>query len=449
MSDCSVWDYLDNLELLLELEPGDRRLVPLNRARGDFSETQILRRLGIDRNGGLRQIPRRRYVLFGGHRGCGKSTELRRLSALINRPDRYFVVFVDALKRLDINNLCYSDILLAQAQVLVENLADQAVPIDRIHLRRLEDWFHERIEQHTRTIDLSSELKAGVKAEVGLPWIAKLFAELTNAIKVNSTHKEEIRDEIRNSFTEFASAFNQLIAHANEVIAAQGLGRCILFVVDGTDRLNGKHSDEFFIRDIHQLGLIESCFVYCAPIDLLTEQGQLRANYDAVFRLPMVKLVDKAIGKPDPGTWELLPEALGLLRQFVYARLPLGCFDSEETVDYLIRFSGGHPRDLLHLLNFAFQDMTGDCLDRAAATSAVRTLQPNINASLRQRIFRCCAKSTIARRPRSPPPNKPGACSITWHCWNTTTSGGNRTPPCARLMATWELSHLQTPGTDP
>lgn len=396
MTQTSVWDYRDNLDYDLPLDPGDRRLVPLNDARGDFSERRILRALGVDNETNrLRWRPERLYVLFGGHRGCGKSTELRRLAAKLAGSERYFVVVIDALAELDVHNLRYSDILLAQANALAAALEKHRVPVDGVFLRQLADWFNERVRRHTETRDLATEIQAGSQGELGLPWIGRLFAGLTNAVRLNSTYKEEVRTQVRNHFAELAEGFNQLIAHANERIAKHNLGQRILFVIDGTDRLGGEDQRRFFVRDIHQLRLIDSCFIYCAPIDLLTEEGQLRQNFDEVFRLPMVKIGEKGADALDPA-------ALDLLRQFVDSRVPLNHFDTQATVDHLVAHCGGHPRDLIRLLNYCFQDMSGEILDRAAADSAVRRLATDYQRLLGPEDFTTLAEIDEASTASTP-----------------------------------------------
>jgi hypothetical protein len=396
MSQPSVWDYRDNLDYDLPLDPGDRRLVPLNDARGNFSEDRILKAVGVDpATDALRWRPDRLYVLFGGHRGCGKSTELRRLAGKLAGPERYFVVFIDALAELDVHNLRYSDILLAQAKALVTELEEQQIAVEPVFLTRLSDWFAQRVEQYDKTRDLAAEIKAGAKAETGLPWLGKLFAELTNSVRLNSTYKEEVRTVVRNHFAELADGFNQLIARVNELVSEHGLGQRVLFVIDGTDRLSGQDQQHFFVRDIHQLRLIESNFIYCAPIDLLTEEGQLRQNFDEVFRLPMVKLASKGATDPDP-------DARKLLQDFVFNRIPAPYFDHPDTVDFLIDHCGGHPRDLLRLLNYSFQDMGGDCFDRLAADSAVRRLATDYKRLLEPGDYRLLAEIDGAEEDYTP-----------------------------------------------
>jgi hypothetical protein len=386
----SIWDYQDNLDYDLPLDPGDERLVPLNDARGDFNERRIIKALRVDPvTLELRKPPTRLYLLFGGHRGCGKSTELRRLAHLLDGPERYLVVFVDALVEVDVHNMRYSDLLLAQAKALVAALEQRQLPIDPVHLARLEDWFKQRVESHTATKDLALEIRAGAKAQMGLPWVGQLFAGLASSVRTNSTYKDELRNIVRNSFTDLASGFNLLLKEATRVLQARGMARGILFVIDGTDRLGEDDQCRFFINDIHQLKLIDASFIYCAPISLLTEQAVLHQGFDDVFRLPMVKISEKAATDIDPAARELL-------RRFIFKRVPQDCFDEIATVDYLIDHCGGHPRDLLRLLNYAFQDLDGEQFDRPSAESAVRRLAVDYKRLLEPEDYRLLAEIDLA-----------------------------------------------------
>lgn len=357
-----------NLRYDEPLEAGDQRLIPLDHVRGDFNVRRFLFELGIDSEGGaLEAPPDCLYFLFGGHRGCGKSTELRRLAKELHRADRYYVVLVDALQVLDINDLRYSDILLAQADALIAQLRRDGIPIDPVFLSRLRDWFTERIETHQSTRELAGQIRAGVRVEASLPFLGKLFGELLNTIRANTTYKDEVRRVVRNAFSEFAAAFNALIAHAQERAAAACQGRCILFVVDGTDRLRGDDADAFFERDIHQLKMVRCNVVYCAPIDLPSERGVLAQNFNIV-RLPMIKLADKHAA-------QCHPQALEAMRALIRARVDPRLFtDPEPIQDYLIRHSGGHLRDLIRLLGYALAEAFGRPVDQTAAEAAVRRL---------------------------------------------------------------------------
>jgi hypothetical protein len=362
----SIWDYREKFLYETPLEPGDPLLTDLNEARGSYSRDRLLRDLGLDlKNKMLRIIPSGKLVLFGGHRGCGKSTELREIAAKLDGPGRYFVVQIDALKSLDINNLTYADVALVLAEALVEKVAAAGITVPQVFISRLENWCHEVLKTITSQNSTEGEAKIGAEASIGLPLVGKLFARLTTAIRSNTTYKTEIREKVRNSFTDLAEAFNTLLAKVQEQVAERDQGKTILFIVDGTDRLRGDEADAFFIRDIHQLRMLQANSIYCAPISIINEEGQIPQIYDLPFRLPMVKLHEK-------GSTERIPLAWARLREFVTRRLPLDNFDSQDTLDVLIGYSGGHPRDLLRLVNLCFQEIDEGPITAAVAQAAVK-----------------------------------------------------------------------------
>ena len=361
-----IWQVNQRLQFDKPLEPDDPRWVDTAEARGEFSFTQLYRTLGVDSNGELRGAPERAYVLFCGHRGCGKSTELRRVCRQLDGEKAFFTILLDATRELDPNNLQYQDVLLALAQALLARLETQTIALDKVHLTRLNQWFDERVEKHEATRQFAAEIKTGAEARATVPFLGKLFAGLTTAFRVNSTYKEELRKVIRNHFSEFAEAFNQLILAAEQASQEKGLGSRVLFLVDGTDRLRGDDAKAFFVQDVHQLQLVRSLFVYSAPIHLLHDSSVLNQTFTATFKLPMIKVRERNGGENHSG--------IIALRDLLYRRAPKELFDEESTADYLIEHCGGHPRDLLRLLQYSFEHAREECFDREAAERAVKAL---------------------------------------------------------------------------
>ncbi len=362
-----IWEVNQRLQFDEPLAPDDERWVDTAAARGEFSFTPLYRSLGVDsRDWSLRGAPPRAYVLFCGHRGCGKSTELRRVHQRLDQPDLFFAIFLDAAKSLDPNNLQYQDVLLALAEALLRQLDERGVMLEPVHLSRLITWFDERVEKHEATRQFAVEVKAGAKAEGGIPFLSKLFAELTTAFRINSTYKEELRRVVRNHFSEFALAFNQLIQAAEQACLERDLGSRVLFLVDGTDRLRGDDAESFFVKDVHQLQLIDAMFLYSTPIQLLHGGISLKESYTATFKLPMIKISNRDGSANETGT-----EAV---RKILFHRAPAELFDDLQTADYLVAHSGGHPRDLLRLIQYTFEHTKHDRLDRPAAERAVHNL---------------------------------------------------------------------------
>ena len=391
-----IWEVSGSLRIDEPLGgQSDPRWVDTAEARGSYQLHLLYRRLGVDMERSdqrLREPQERGYFLFCGHRGCGKSTELRRIRDDLDAPDTYYVVFADAAQELDVNNLRYQDILLHLAGKLVERLEGDGLEIERVHLRKLEDWFSERIEKQERTAEFASQVRAGARLDAGLPLIGKLFAEFSNAFKTNSTYKEELRRTLQNYFSDFADAFNHLIETASGAVRAAGKGVRILFVVDGTDLLRGEDARAFFESDVHQLRQVRGLFLYCAPIHLIYEGAGIGQNFDHAFKLPMIK-----VANPDGSPNEV---GLDAMRNILFRRAAPGLFDSG-VADFLVEQSGGHPRDLLRLLQNAFLHAEHDRFDEAAARAAVRDAATEFRRILETEDYALLAR--IDSSPETPP----------------------------------------------
>lgn len=367
-----------NLEPNRALDPvTDHNLyVNTEQARGDFSFDPLYSQLGIipDTSLQLTEALDSSYLLFMGHIGCGKSTELRRIKQILHNPDRYYVIFFDLLTELDIHNFQYVDLLLVCARKLCEAMETENLTVDLVYLERMHNWFTQqvitRIADHTLSSGINTEIQAGLT----WPGIGGLLTKCTNAFKYNTTYKKELREVVINSFATFAEAFNLLIAASNDKIQQHHRGQKFLFIIDGTDKLNGDDTKRFFIENINQLKQIRANFLYGAPIHMLFETNSLQQNYDA-YRLPMIKMFNK---DRTPTT----NNARATLQEMVYRRVPLKWFDSLNTVDYLIDHCGGHPRDLVRLLSLTWRNARNNRIDHTAAIKAVASIASDFNRLL-------------------------------------------------------------------
>ncbi len=362
----TLLEALQQLRFDQPLAADDARYVDTALARGDFEQAKVIRSLEACLAGGEGHG---HYYLYSGHIGCGKSTELRRLAAKLHAPGRFYVVMLDTLEDLDPHNLRYVDVLFALAAAMLKRLDDDGIDIAPTFLENLKRWFTERIEKHERTRELATEIKAGLEVTAKIPFLSKIFTALTNSLKINSTYKEELRTVVKDSYADFSRAFNQLIVAAEGELGRGGPAMRVLFVVDGTDRLSEEDGEAFFIHDIHQLQQIRSNFVYCAPIALVFRHRTYLLNiYTELLHLPMIKLSEKDDLDdriPSPPGYEAMRKMIGL-------RVAPELFDDPATLDYLIRFSGGNPRHLLRLLNYAYTEAGDERFDRAAAEKAVK-----------------------------------------------------------------------------
>ena len=314
------------------------------------------------------------YILYGGHRGCGKSTELRRLQRQLHDPKRFYVVFIDAEVELSIHNLRYIDVLLSVAKKLFEQLERDQIEVDKVFLEQIEEWFDTRIVQRIEQFGAHLRVDAGAETRVGVPGLAWLSTKLLAQIKAGSDYREEIRREVQSSYGELVSAFNNLLVHAEQRIAQKNLGRKLLFVIDGTDKLNQEDARRLFVDDIHQLQAMSGNFICCAPLLFLSTNP---SSDFLTYRLPMVKLGSKG-AEYDPQA-----PAAQALRALSHKRVDSRLFRDPHALDELVAASGGHLRDLIFLLDAALAEAQGviaiDHAQRAVkrlSTAYRRLVQP-------------------------------------------------------------------------
>lgn len=378
----NLWEVSEQLRYNEPLlDPNDPRYVDTSPGR-TLGYEHLFRSLGVDSATDTLKVRHpSQYHLFCGHRGSGKSTELRQLKQRLNRKGLFRVIFLDVLEDLDVNSLQYPDVCLALARRLFAELeAAEDVKLDKVFLTPLENWFNDRLLVREEFRELEAGLETGAKTEGGIPFFARLFANITASFQVGSKVKDEVRTVFKSAYSEFAQAFNHLIAHVEERMAPEWEASRLLFIIDGTDRLDQKDSPSFFIEDVHQLRLIQGLFIYCAPIHLIYTSNAVQQGFDHVCKIPALKLHEKHDPRAATGPAEI-PATYEVLRKLILKRAPASLFDPDphatgdwSTVDYVIRSAGGHLRDLLRLLGYAFEQATGDRFDLAAAKSAVKAL---------------------------------------------------------------------------
>jgi energy-coupling factor transporter ATP-binding protein EcfA2 len=369
----SVIDFKEALRV------NDPRYVETSQARADSFEKHFFRTFGYNKNSGDFAPPTGgKHVLFFGHVGCGKSTELTRLARVLHDPQRYWVVNVNLLALLDPNNVNYCDVWLAVAQKLTEQLDRDQIGIDPIVLKGLENWFTEQVLSDEQLKDLSATISAGAEGSVGIPFLGKLFGGATASIKTGNTHRETLRTVVRNTYGKFIAALNQLFVAAVGSMKAANKGQQLLIVIDGPDRFRGEDWKKFFVDEANQLTQAACPVVYTAPM-ALKSSGERLDNFDHLV-LPMIKLheFDSNAARP---------EAYTAMQQILLKRAHYSLFDDIATIDALIDYSGGHLRDALRLLSYACVEADEAPLTRTVIDAAVKRLAADYRDWLEQEQY--------------------------------------------------------------
>ncbi|NUM78326.1 AAA family ATPase [candidate division KSB1 bacterium] len=372
------------------LEPNDGRYVDLTPVRGGQNLAEVITRR-------IRRTPppASHKQLLTGHRGCGKSTELKQLQAKLEA-ENFFVVYFDVESVLDLGDLNYLDVLLAMARAVSEAASDAKLNIPQVLLKNLDKWFAERILSQEKMRDVEGTLKAEFAVEPTVPLLTRFLLACTGQIRSGSTRKLEIRQTLERELRVFIERLNELVDAVQVRLQKKGRNSLVL-IVDGLEKMHYKILSEgqsshshLFAEHAEQLKAPHCHIIYTVPISLLfnLNLGDAFAETDVI---PMVK-----ISEPDGVT----PCTAGreALQQVISKRVEIASiFTNASIVMQLIEASGGSVRDLLRLVRFAC-DESDTKINAGQAESAILRLAREYDRLVKDDDLSLLADISRARR---------------------------------------------------
>ncbi len=336
-----LMEVMQQIQYEEALTADDPRYVETQEARGSQQTYQRLaKKFGFNPASGVFMPPANVHLLLFGHVGSGKTTELRQYASQLNETKKYYVVEVDVMSKLDRNNLQYSETMLAMAERLAEQLTSDGYTVTEAALQPVIDWFSQVEHRKEESNELSASISGEVSLQAGLPGLFKLLSKITSTAKTGSNRKTAWREEVRNRFSQLADAFNLLLREAELALKQQGRAGRIVFLLDGTDKMRSEDTERFFVQDAEQLLAIETFVIYTAPL-YLKYQGNLVGKLQDIV-LPMIKLQERNNSDCALG--------LSVMRELLIRRVDPSLFTEEAVITELVKKSGGHPREMLRLL---------------------------------------------------------------------------------------------------
>jgi len=322
-------------------------------------------------------------TLFTGHIGCGKSTELLRLQAELERSG-FHVVYFESSEDLEMTDVDIADVLLAIARRVSQSL-------DKITLGETSK-FNDLLQGAWKV--LNSEVTGakvkfgGVDVGVDQEKLSLAFGigEITTKMKSDPTLRTKLNQYLAPQKTNLLEAINrELLETAIAKLKQQGK-QGLVVIVDNLDRIDnrakawGRPQQEYLFVDQGEFLTKLNChLIYTMPLSLKfsNDYGMLTQRFPEDPKvLPMVPLQ-----WPDGSVHE---QGMALMKQMVLARafpdLEAGdrlgkiteIFDNPVTLDRLCRLSGGHVRDLLRLLNTWIMEEMALPLSRETLDQVVR-----------------------------------------------------------------------------
>lgn len=322
----------------------DRFYLPLLEARSSEAIVQVEQILK------QQQAAKFATILFTGHRGCGKSTELHRIEEKCRND--YLTVFLDAIEETDINDLEYIDLYLAVIRRVELALRQVKIKFDAQLLRSVENWFKEITKETEETVAISIDTEAEASLSGEVPFLAKLLFKLKGQIKNGTSQKTIVREKLIREVTRMKSDINLLLGDGLIKLRKKfPKYKGFLVIVDNLENCPIEISHKLFFDYASQLQELHCTIVYTVPISILYSPRGLNAAFGDPHIVPMVNIyqLDR-----DKYPLEYNPKGLDAVAEIIAKRVDVNLiFASRNELLEIVKASGGHVRQLIQLMQRA------------------------------------------------------------------------------------------------
>ena len=278
--------------------------------------------------------------LLLGHKGCGKSTELNRLSAKFEEKG-YKVKTIVCSMDLDLFNIVYSDLFILMGEALLKIAEECGGKISKAILEDIKNFWSEGIKTTSTAKLETASVETGVSAEP--PGILSSILDIFVKIKADLKYNEETRLEYRKKISVRSSEWMKLLSKVSEEILRQTNGKAPIIIFEDLDKLNPEDAWKVFYNYAAILSGMPFPVIYTFPIGL---------SYDARFSALEAYFVTKTLPMIKIETIEGEPfcDGINVIKEIVEKRASLDLFEPD-VLERLIRCTGGSLRDLFHAIN--------------------------------------------------------------------------------------------------
>ena len=270
--------------------------------------------------------------LLLGHKGCGKSTELNRLSEKLS-DEGYKVKNIACSMDLDLFNIVYSDIFILMGEALLKIAEEYGSEIDRSTLDEIRNFWGDG----TETVVKQNMVETSEVIESILKMLAK--------IKVDLKYNEEARKKYRNKIRVHSSEWRMLLSKVSEEIVRQTNGKLPIIIFDDLDKLSTEDAIEIFYHHATILSSMPFLVIYTCPIEISHDVRYLALEeYFVTKLLPIIK-IQNIDGTP-------FHKGINGIHTILQKRMELSLFD-KGVLNMLIQYTGGLLDDLFCVIRVA------------------------------------------------------------------------------------------------
>ncbi len=278
-----------------------------------------------------------RKILFVGHSGSGKSTELNKVALALEND--YIVSQFSIDSFVDYASVTYIDVLFVILEELINTIKQYDYDIDDEMLAEIYAYWNDECTS-TEVIEDEAKLSASSDAKIGLLDMLslKISAFLQSGYKV----REETKRKIEPSVSQLIKLMNNLIIQIKNAIGNKKL----LMIIDNLDKLDLNTTTELFVDHSKMITSLNMNIIYTFPIFMFYSRDFMHISpyFDDCFLLSMIK-VKKVDGTDNDDGKATLEEIVG-------KRANLELFE-KDVLKFAIEKSGGCIRTLMNFIRGA------------------------------------------------------------------------------------------------
>jgi len=302
-------------------------------------------------------------IIFSGHRGCGKSTELRRVNNALDHPDRYLTVFVDLEKEVEVGSFQYADFFSLLIHKLIESLEAKKIKAgsDRlIHLAKqllptkIEETYIDKEKKNARS-------ETGVEAGFKLFGLFGLKTSFKETFSGENEISKTIRKEIKQNTLTLVNNLNAELVEIKMAIEQSGQGKDILFIIDGSEKVKSEVYEELFISNGNIISQLNINLLTAVPISSFFQIEKAPYKFLNRYTVPMLKVNGNN-------------KAVALMTEIIAKRIDISLFIEKDALDTCIAYSGGCIRQLFQIVHTALKKSLGEKIQQQHVAIAVKQL---------------------------------------------------------------------------
>ena len=275
-------------------------------------------------------------ILFSGHMGSGKSTELNRFSLLPEIREKFFVIKYSISEILNIIDIDYIDFLLSFAAYVYIKASDEGISFTGGVLKNLEKWIN-YFKPGIESLEEEEKSRSAAKK------IYNFFNRVSVILLRELALRDKVRDAIKRNINGLVTVINTLVTYVNSELGDKEL----LIIIDDLEKIPDITKAEALFFNAGTYMTIPRCkIIYTVPIALYysIKFKQLTGTFGNSYFLPNIKVRDKK------GTGTLDPS--GCMKEFLKKRIDITHIN-KQAMDIMIENSAGVAREFVRILRNA------------------------------------------------------------------------------------------------